>query len=536
MKSTMQKRDLMISHLFESGSALNYNSEVVTFEGDHFRRSSFETISKRTKRLANALKKLGVKPGDRVATFCMNHQEHLEAYLAVPSMGAVLHTLNVRLFPEQLSYIIKDAADSIIIFDTALTPALLRVKDALDGIKLIAVGHGYDGSLGEALSYEELLEPESEDFDWPELSEDDAASMCYTSGTTGNPKGVVYSHRSVFLHTLLVTSASTLAICEADKCLVIVPMFHVNAWGTPYACWISGADMVFPSRFMAAEYLAKIINEEHPSLSAGVPTIWNDLVSYSADHDLDMSSFRMLVAGGSAVPKKLIETYREKFNVKLVQGWGMTETSPLCALSRPPKGTPKEAESDWYAKTGRVVTGVEIRIVDDEGRVLPMDGVAVGEFEVRGPWITGAYYKSGSDDRFHDGWLKTGDVGTLDAHLNMQISDRSKDVIKTGGEWISSVDLENQIMAHPSVHEACVIGVPDEKWDERPLACVVLKENQEIDPQELAGWLEDRVAKWWVPERWSIVKEIPKTSVGKFDKKVVRQNYREGLLNVVKIR
>lgn len=534
MKSTMQNRPLLISGLFDYGRQANFDSEVITFLGDHFVVAKFADVAKRTFKLANALRKAGVKQFDRVATFSMNHQQHLEAYLAVPSMGAVLHTLNVRLFPDQLSYIVKDAEDKIIIFDGALAPLLLKVKDALSDVELfVQVGPGESAGLGNVVDYEEFIANEPEFYEFPELEEDSAASMCYTSGTTGNPKGVVYSHRSTYLHTLMVTSSLTLGINYQDKALVIVPMFHVNAWGTPYACWIAGADMIMPSRFLQAQFLAKIFAELKPTVSAGVPTIWNDLLNFANDHDVDMSSVRLLVAGGSAVPKELVKNYKQRFGVKLVQGWGMTETSPLCALSRPPRGTPPDQEIDWYAKTGKVVPGVEIRITNDYGDPLPNDGISQGEFEVRGPWITGSYFKDPSSERFNNGWLRTGDVGYLSADLYMQISDRSKDVIKTGGEWISSVDLENAIMAHPDVLEAAVIGIPDPKWEERPLACVVLKEGKTTTVEALRAFLQDKVAKWWIPENWCFIDTIPKTSVGKFDKKVLRARYRANELEVI---
>ncbi len=529
----MQERPLLISLLTDYGMKVYPNSEVITWEGDHARRASFETVGKRAHQLANALKGLGIKSGDRVATFCMNHQEHVEAYLAVPSMGAVLHTLNVRLFPEQLEYIIRDAEDQIIIFDALLAPALAKVKEHLGGVKhLVKVGQGDTSAFPDAIDYEDLIRDQSEKFEWPEFSEFEAASMCYTSGTTGNPKGVVYSHRSIYLHTLMVSAGAALGFTSSDKALIIVPMFHVNAWGTPYACWMSGSDMLMPKQYLQAAPIAAMFNTERPTRSAGVPTIWNDLLAYGEDNPIDMSNVKQIVAGGSAVPRKLIEAFKDRYNVRLLQGWGMTETSPLCALSFPPKGSDPAEEVSWLAKTGTLVPGVEIRITDDSGAVLEEDGIQVGEFEVRGPWITGSYFKNADPDRFHDGWLKTGDVGTLDAHGHMQISDRSKDVIKTGGEWISSVELENVLMAHPKVFEAAVVGVPDEKWDERPLACIVLKPGETASPQEIATWLAPKVAKWWLPERWSQISELPKTSVGKFDKKVIRAKYASGELDV----
>ncbi len=537
MKSTMQHRPLLVSQLFEYGKSVHPTSEVLTFQGSDISKKSFGETAIRAEKLANALKGLGVKMEDRVATFGMNHQEHLECYLAVPSMGAVLHTLNVRLFPDQLSYIIRDAEDSVIIFDSILTPVLAAVKDSLADVKfLISVGSGDTSSLGrEIIDYEDLIKDQPTGYDWPDLDEYEAASMCYTSGTTGNPKGVVYSHRSIYLHTVLIGSASTLGISALDRALVIVPMFHVNAWGTPYACWIGGADMLMPKQFLQAKPLLEFINLAKPTIAAGVPTIWNDLLSYSETTELDLSSMRVVVAGGSAVPRKLIDAFKNRYNVRLLQGWGMTETSPLCALSFPPKDSAPEDEVDWLSRTGTIVPGVEIRITDEDGTVLPNDGDTVGEFEVRGPWITGSYFKGVDPDKFHQGWLRTGDVGTLDNHGHMQITDRTKDVIKSGGEWISSVDLENTIMLNDDVHEAAVIGIPDDKWDERPLACVVLKENREFNPEALATWLAPKVAKWWLPENWCQMQTIPKTSVGKFDKKVIRKMVQNKEIEIVSV-
>ena len=540
MLSTMQDFPLTITAIFRHGRSAFGNSEVVTFEGESCRRASFSQVAERADRLASALARLGVREGDRVGTFAWNTQEHLEAYLAVPSMGAVLHTLNLRLFPEQLTYIANHAEDKVILVDASLIPLLARVAAELKTVEqFVVVGQGDAGPLGgNVLSYEELLAAESGDvYPYPEIDERSAAAMCYTSGTTGNPKGVVYSHRSTYLHSMAATSGTTFALTEHDRILPIVPMFHANAWGLPYAGWMAGSDFVMPNRFLQGEPLVKLIMAEKPTVSGAVPTVWNDILAYADKNkdSVDLTSLRLVPCGGSAVPRSLMEAFQERHGVKIIQAWGMTETSPIAAVAVPPKGTPAEDEMAWRAMTGRVIAGVELRITADDGSVLPWDGEAVGEIEVRGPWITGSYYKDDDPQKFHDGWLRTGDVGSVSPEGFIQITDRAKDVIKSGGEWISSVELEGTLMAHPAVKEAAVVGVPDERWDERPLACVVLKEGESISPEDLKGFLADRVAKWWLPERWTFIEEVPKTSVGKFDKKVLRAKYADGDLEVTQL-
>ena len=538
MLSTMQDGPLLISGILRHGQQVYGASRVVTVTGPEAEsvEATFADVADRSERLAKALGRLGIGDSDRVGTFLWNNQTHLEAYLAVPAMGAVLHTLNLRLFPEQLAYVINHAEDQVIICDASIAGLLARVRDQIPTVRhIITVGAGDTSPLGETLDYETLLAAEEPGYDWPRLDERQAAAMCYTSGTTGNPKGVVYSHRSTFLHTMAITSGSSLGINERDSVLSIVPMFHANAWGTPYAGFMTGADLIMPQQFLQAAPLSAIINRFRPTISAGVPTIWSDLLRYSQTNPVDLSCLRMITAGGAAVPRLLIERFRDELGVQMVQGWGMTETSPLCSLATPPRQATPEEEIEWRAKTGRIVPGVEVRICADDGAVLPNDGVAVGEFEVRGPWITGSYYGDPSPDRFDDGWLRTGDIGSLDPLGYMQISDRSKDVIKSGGEWISSVELENEVMAHPGVVEAAVIAVPDERWSERPLVAVVLEDGVELSPDELLEFLTPRVSRWWLPERWAIIEEVPKTSVGKFDKKVLRARHAEGGLEVIEV-
>jgi fatty-acyl-CoA synthase len=535
MRSTMQDGPLLISGIVRHGSWLYADKQIITCEPDGYRTASFGEVAERAERLARALRHLGVGEGDRVGTFSWNNQEHVEAYLAVPSMGAVLHTLNIRLFPEQLAYVINHAGDKVVIVDGSLIPLLAKVRDELTTVETIIVrGEGDRDLLGPTLDYEELLSAQEPGFAWPDLDERAAAAMCYTSGTTGNPKGVVYSHRSTWLHSMASTSANCVGYSERDRILLIVPMFHANGWGAPYTAYLAGSELVMPQHLLQGVPLLKIIADTRPTFALGVPTIWNDLLHASLSNPTDLSSLRGLLAGGSAVPPSLIEGFRDRFGLTIIQGWGMTEMSPLGTVAIPPADTPDDELLSYLVKAGRVVAGVEMRICDDDGTELAKDGEAVGEIEVRGPWITGAYYASDDPEKFHDGWLRTGDVGSLDRLGFLTVSDRTKDVIKSGGEWISSVDLENQVMAHPAVFEAAVVAIPDERWSERPLVCVVTTPGETAPtPAELIAFLEPRVAKWWLPDRWAFIDAVPKTSVGKFDKKVLRAQYAKGELDVV---
>src|SRR5437868_3540045 len=395
MLSTMQDRPLTINSIFEHSARVHADSVVSTFMGETCRLATYQEVAGRAARLASALKRLGVNQGDRVGTFMWNSQEHLEAYFAIPSMGAVLHTLNLRLFPEQLTYIVNHAEDRLIIVDDSLVPLLARVAGDLKTVeRYIVVGSGDAAALGDVLRYDDIIAAESDDFAWPDIDERQAAAMCYTSGTTGNPKGVAYSHRSAFLHSFAALTGNALDLSESDRVLMIVPMFHANAWGIPYAAFLCGASLVMPGRFLQAEPLTRMVQEERVTFSGAVPTIWADIYRYGEEHDIDLSSIRMIVCGGSAVPRSLMENFEKKYGVRIIQAWGMTETSPLAAVAHPPASVAigSSGEMDWRARTGRVVGGVELRIVDDAGRSLPWDGEAGGEIQVRGPWITASYY------------------------------------------------------------------------------------------------------------------------------------------------
>ena len=541
MDSTMQNSPLTVAAILRYAVSVHGDRTVTTATGDGFRHATYREVGQQAARLANALRRLGIDGDQRVATFMWNNQEHLEAYVAVPSMGAVLHTLNIRLFPEQIEFVACEADDQVIIADVSLAPILGPVLRNMETVHtVIVVGSGdmspFEGSGKQVLSYREITAAESDQFDWPDIDENSAAAMCYTSGTTGNPKGVVYGHRSSYLHSMAVCSGNGMGLSFSDKAFAIVPMFHANAWGLPYAALMAGADIVLPDRFMDAKSLVNLIETQRPTVTGAVPTIWNDVMNYlEREPGHDISSLRLVACGGSAVPVSLMQTFEQRYGVQIRQLWGMTETSPMATLAWPVPGTPTDKVWDIRATQGRPMCGVEARIVDDHGAVLPNDGVAVGELEVCGPWITGSYYRNTDPSKFTSGWLRTGDVGRIDPMGYITLTDRAKDVIKSGGEWISSVELENTLIAHPSVREAAVVGVPDERWQERPLAAVVLQEGAEITPGELRDFLSDRVARWWLPERWTFIDEIPRTSVGKYDKKTIRARYAEGAYEVITI-
>lgn len=541
MQSTMQNTPLTVAEILRYAVDVHGDRTVSTATGDGFRHATYREVGRRSAQLAHALRRLGVDGDQRVATFMWNNQEHFEAYVAIPSMGAVLHTLNIRLFPEQIEFVAYEAEDKVVIADLSLAAILAPILHRMETVHtVIAVGDGdlapFTASGKKVLRYEEIIAAEPGEFDWPEIDENSAAAMCYTSGTTGHPKGVVYGHRSSYLHSMAVCSGNGMGLSFADKAFPIVPMFHANAWGLPYAALMAGADIVLPDRFMDAESIVNLIETQRPTVAGAVPTIWNDVMNYLEQQPgHDISSLRLVACGGSAVPMSLMRTFEEKFGVQIRQLWGMTETSPMATLAWPAPGTPPEKQWQIRATQGRPMCGVQARVVDDKGVALPSDGIAVGELEVRGPWITGSYYRNTDPTKFESGWLRTGDVGRIDPQGYITLTDRAKDVIKSGGEWISSVELENELIAHPQVLEAAVVGVPDERWQERPLAVVVRRRDTEVGAEELREFLLDKVVRWWLPERWTFVEEIPRTSVGKFDKKVIRTRYAEGSYTVVEL-
>jgi fatty-acyl-CoA synthase len=527
---------LTLNHIRRRMRSCNLGAEVVsvTSDGSSLERVSHVELTDTIDALARALVRLGVQQGDRVATFAWNNRRHFELYLAVPCMGAVLHTLNVRLFNEQLTYIVNHAEDRVIFVDGSLVPVLEKLAPSFTTVEhYVVMGDGDVDSLPNALRYDELLEEAGPGaFDFPDLDERQAAALCYTSGTTGNPKGVLYSHRSISMHSSATLMTDGNGLSRADRVLAVVPMFHANAWGLPYGAALAGADLILPDRFLSAAALAKLIVAERPTQMGCVPTIFADLLRYADEHsEVDLSSLTNAACGGSAVPKQLMRDFEERHNVRIFQAWGMTETSPVATYSRPRERDHDDAYWADRAMQGRPLPWVELRLVDDDGGEVAWDGESTGEIEVRGPWIASAYFRDDSgDQKFDGGWLRTGDIAAVDAKGFVQITDRAKDVIKSGGEWISSVELENELMSHPAVVEAAVIAKPDERWAERPLCCVVLGDHADATAPELVEHLRGRVAKWWLPDEFAFVEEIPKTSVGKFDKKVLRGRLADGTL------
>jgi len=539
MLGQMQHRPLLISSLIEHANACHPDAEIVsrTVEGP-VHRCTYRDIRRRAKQVANALTALGTSPGDRIATLAWNGYRHMELYFGVSGMGAVLHTINPRLFPEQIEYIVNHADDQYLFFDLTFAPLVAKLAPALSRVKgFVAMtdrAHMPALELPDLLCYEELVGAQSDDYAWPDFDENTASSLCYTSGTTGNPKGVLYSHRSTVLHSWAVCMADGLGLSMHDTALLVVPMFHVNAWGTPYAGAMCGARLVMPGPGLDGKSVYELLREEKATVALGVPTVWLMLFGYVEAAKLDPKRdlvLKRVVVGGAAASRAMCEKFERVFGAFVVHAWGMTEMSPLgtvCNLVPKHAGASMEQRLDVQRNQGRPVYGVELKITDDEGRRLPHDGVAYGHLQVRGPWITNGYFREEDRDVLDaEGFFDTGDIATIDPDCYMHITDRSKDVIKSGGEWISSIELENAAMGHPAIAEAAVIGVAHPKWQERPLLVVVRKAGQDVTRDELLRFLEGKVARWWLPDDVAFTAELPHTATGKLQKMKLREQFRD---------
>ncbi len=535
MQGLMMDYQLTLTPMLDRARRLFAKKEIVTKAGPGLERFTYGEMAERAARLANALAALGVRRGDRVATFAWNNARHLELYFAVPCMGAVLHPLNLRLPGDQLAYIVNHAEDQVLFVDPSLLPGVEKLAPHLKSVRhYVVMGDTVpETTLSPVSAYEDLLRNASPDFAWPQLDENDAAAMCYTSGTTGHPKGVAYSHRAIYLHAFGLAMADSFAISERDVVMPVVPMFHVLAWCTPFVSTMVGAKLVFPGPHLQPRDLAELIQAERVTLSAGVPTLWLGLLALLDKERYDLSSLRTMIVGGAAAPQSMIEAFEKKHGLEITHAWGMTEMTPLGTVSRLKSyqlALPEEERFRLRAKQGTPAMGVEVRAVDDDGHEVPWDGKAFGELQVRGPWIIRDYYRDErSPQSFMDGWFRTGDVVTIDPEGFVQIVDRTKDLVKSGGEWISTQELENALMAHPKVAEAAVIAVPHPKWQERPLACVVAKPDfkDALTKEELLDFMRGRFAKLYLPDDIVFIDAVPKTSVGKFDKKVLRQTYKD---------
>ena len=532
----MQDRPLLISHLIEY-AALNHSEvEIVsrTVEGP-VHRYTYKDCATRSRQLAKSLEKLGIEQSDRIATLAWNGYRHVEIYYAVSGMGAVCHTINPRLFPEQIVYIVNHAEDKYIFTDLTFVPLIESIIDQIPQVKGFVIMTGEANmpqtTLPNVICYENLLATSDDDYKWPVFDERTASSLCYTSGTTGNPKGVLFSNRSTVLHSYAVCAPDALGLSSLETILPVVPMFHVNAWGIPYAAAMCGAKMVLPGARMDGEALFELMESEQVTLSAGVPTIWMMLLGYMKENNKKLTSMKRTIIGGAAAPKAMIETFEKDYNVNVVHAWGMTEMSPIgtaCNLKKKHTGLSWDEKIDLSLKQGRAIYGVDMKIVDGTGKKLPWDGKAFGNLLVSGPWITSGYFKGeGGDAVDDDDWFDTGDVATIDADGYMQITDRSKDVIKSGGEWISSIDVENEAVGCPGVAEAAVIAVPHPKWDERPLLLVVKQKGAEVKREDVIEHLKRSIAKWQLPDDIVFVDELPHTATGKILKLELRAKYRD---------
>ncbi|GGD01903.1 3-(methylthio)propionyl-CoA ligase [Undibacterium terreum] len=532
----MMGQPLLISSIIQHADRYFGSNEIVSrrAEGD-IHRYNYRECHRRSKKLANALKKLNIKIGDRVGTLAWNGYRHLETYYAVSGSGAVLHTLNPRLHPEQLAYIINHAEDQYLLFDLTFLPIIEAISAHCKTIKGFIMmcdrdRMPTDGKVPGLMCYEDLIAENSEEFEWPLFDENSASSLCYTSGTTGNPKGALYSHRSTVLHSYASAMPDSLNVSARDCVLPVVPMFHVNAWGLPYSVPMTGAKMVFPGPALDGKSLFELFEQEQVTFSAGVPTVWLGLLTYVAQNNLKFSSFKRTVIGGSACPPAMMKTLRHTYGVEVVHAWGMTEMSPLGTagtLQTKHLSLPEEQKQAVLEKQGHAIYGVDMKIVDDAGKELPWDGSTYGNLLVKGPWVVSSYFKNEGGDVLQDGWFPTGDVATIDADGYLQITDRSKDVIKSGGEWIGTIDLENVAMAHPAVLQAACIGVFHPKWDERPLLLVVKKPGVEVEKQDLIKFYEGKIAKWWTPDDVVFIEALPLGATGKILKNKLREQFKE---------
>src|SRR4051812_3683455 len=527
MQGLMMDQPLLISGLLLHAARHHGDTEIVSKNVDgSLHRYGYRDALKRAAKLAHALQRLGVQPADRVATLAWNNYRHFEIYYAVAGSGAVIHTINPRLFPDQITYIANHAEDKVLFYDTTFAPLVEKLKGQLKTVRhFVALND----------EYEELLKKEEDRFDWPEFDERTAACLCYTSGTTGNPKGALYSHRSTIIHAYAAALPDTLNISAREVVLPVVPMFHVNAWSLPYSCAMTGAKMVFPGPHLDGKSVYELFEKEEVTLSAGVPTVWLGLLNYMKENKLRFSTLKRTVIGGSACPPAMLRTFQDEYGVQVLHAWGMTEMSPLGTagtFKAKHMKLPKDARDAWQYKQGRAIYGVDMRIVGEDGKELPWDGKAFGDLQVRGPWVIESYFKGeGGPPLKPDArgvkWFPTGDVATIDPDGVMQITDRSKDVIKSGGEWISSIDLENIAMAHPKVAEAAVIGIRHPKWDERPIVVAVKKPGQDLSKDEVLGFFDGKIAKWWMPDDVVFVPELPHTATGKLSKLTLRQQMKD---------
>jgi 3-(methylthio)propionyl---CoA ligase len=538
MQGLMMEMPLLVSSLLVHADRHHGDAQIVSrrIEGD-IHRYTYREAHARARRLANALHALGAKPGDRIASLAWNGHRHFELFYAVAGAGMVMHTVNPRLFPEQIAWILNDAEDAIVFIDLTFVPLLEKIAPLCTGVKRIVLmtdrAHmPATSSLPQLTCYEELVAAQSDDFEWPELDENTACGLCYTSGTTGNPKGALYSHRSNVLHAYGVSLPDTMCLSASDSVLPVVPMFHANAWGICHAAPLVGCKLVFPGCALDGKSLHELFEAESVTYSAGVPTVWLGLLQYMRQSGARFSTLKRTVVGGAACPPALMRAFKEELGVEILHAWGMTEMSPLgslCRLKNKHLALPEAERRHILEKQGRVVFGVDWKIVDGDGRELPWDGKAFGDLMVRGPWVVRGYYKSAKSPLV-DGWFPTGDVATIDADGYMNITDRSKDVIKSGGEWIGSIDLENVAMSHPAVLEAAVVAARHPKWDERPLLVVVRRPGQPLERDELLRFYEGKVAKWWIPDDVVFVEELPHTATGKLLKTKLREQYRDRLL------